>query len=114
VLRLTNGNSVPVIYDWIGKSTFGGSGQCDEMSLDQRVQSDCPVLPGSYADHRLTTETPRTNSIKGGQTLPNTIVFVDIFDDYLRWGRRGAPWRDAWVKSQPDLNVSIDRCASLT
>jgi hypothetical protein len=41
------------------------------------------------ADHRLTTETLRINSDKGGRTQPNITVFIDLFDRYLRSGRRG-------------------------
>jgi hypothetical protein len=54
----------------------------------------CSVaVPGfcsvSEADHRLTTETPPINVDKGGQTRAKIIVFVDLFDCYLRSGRRG-------------------------
>jgi hypothetical protein len=54
----------------------------------------CSVaVPGfcfvSGADHRLTTETPLINVDKGGQTRAKIIVFVDLFDYYLRSGRRG-------------------------
>src|SRR5437870_5001428 len=41
------------------------------------------------ADHRLTTETPRTNGDKVRESSTNSIVFVEFFDCYLRSGRRG-------------------------
>jgi hypothetical protein len=41
------------------------------------------------ADHRLTTESPSTNFDNGGQTQAMVVVFVDLFDRYLRSGRRG-------------------------
>ena len=40
------------------------------------------------ADHRLTTETPRTNGDKVRSSSTNFIVFVEFFDCYLRSGRR--------------------------
>ena len=42
----------------------------------------------SDADHRLTTETPRTNGDKDGQTPPNIIVFVDLSDRSRRFKSR--------------------------
>jgi hypothetical protein len=39
-------------------------------------------------DHRLTTETPSTNGDKGGQSQAKRIVFIDLFESYLRSGRR--------------------------
>src|SRR6266516_962984 len=41
------------------------------------------------ADHRLTTETPRTNGDKVRESATNSIVFVEFFGRYLRSGRRG-------------------------
>jgi hypothetical protein len=38
----------------------------------------------------LTTETLLTNGDSGGQLRANFIVFVDLFDCYLRSGRRVA------------------------
>jgi hypothetical protein len=40
------------------------------------------------ADHRLTTETPRTNGDKVRESSTNSIVFGEFFDCYLRSGRR--------------------------
>src|SRR5581483_5960002 len=45
--------------------------------------------PQGEADHRLTTETPRTNGDKGGQSIGIFIVFVDLFVRCVRSGRRG-------------------------
>jgi len=45
------------------------------------------------SDHRLTTETPWTNGDKGGQARAKFIVFVDLFDCYLRSGRRDRRYR---------------------
>jgi hypothetical protein len=41
------------------------------------------------ADHRLTTETPRTNGDKVRESSTNSIVFGEFYDCYLRSGRRG-------------------------
>jgi hypothetical protein len=57
------------------------------------------------ADHRLTTETPRTNGDKVRESSTNFIVFVEFFDCYLRSGHAivSAPreWRTDTTPPHP-------------
>ena len=53
-------------------------------------QQDSNLQPTvTPADHRLTTETPRTNGDKVRESSTNSIVSVEFFDCYLRSGRKG-------------------------
>jgi hypothetical protein len=56
----------------------------------------------------LTTEPARTNGDKGGQSPEKMIVFIDLFESYLRSGRKELPL----FRRSRSASVGIGACAS--
>jgi hypothetical protein len=77
-------------YFWIRRwNTVPGEGR-NLLSIRRVIPPALQSQAGlGNLDHRLTTETPSVNVDKGGQRWAKVIVFVDLFDCYLRSGRRG-------------------------
>jgi len=77
-------------YFWIRRcNTVPGEGRTSSQirrMISAALQSQAGL---SDLDHGLTTDTPSINVDKGGQTRAKVIVFVDLFECYLRSGRRG-------------------------